>query len=216
MSEIDDIASPPVRQRLSPERRRQQLIQVAYRILAVEGPEGMQISEVAAQAGVSRPLVYRFFANRTDLLVAVLDDFERSLSARFRELAQGGEFPDDPREIAAMFVHSSCDLIEERGGGVWDLLMSRSSDKEVVQFSKEVLQRLMEPWYEPLRVFLGNSLVPATVVADMLIGAGDVALNHWVHGRISRTVAVDACVTSIAGILVSFTTLQQNSVTSDS
>lgn len=192
------------RQRLAPELRRQQLIRVAYRILANEGPEGMQISEVAARAGVSRPLVYRFFANRTELLVAVLDDFERSLSTRFSELVQDGAFPEDPRDIAALFVHASCDLIEERGGGVWDLLMSRSSDKEVVQFSKEILQRLMGPWTEPLGSFVGASEVPATAIADMLIAAGDVALSHWVRGQISRNVAVDACVTAIAGILVAF------------
>lgn len=192
------------RQRLAPELRRQQLIHVAYRILADDGPEGMQISEVAARAGVSRPLVYRFFANRTELLVAVLDDFERSLSARFSELVEDSVLPEDPRDIAALFVHASCDLIEERGGGVWDLLMSRSTDKEVVQFSKEILQRLMGPWTEPLASFVGASEVPATTIADMLIAAGDVVLSHWVRGQISRTVAVDACVTAIAGILVAF------------
>lgn len=214
MGEHDGHTVPP-RQRLSPERRRNQLIQAAYRILAEEGPEGMQISEVAARAGVSRPLVYRFFSNRTQLLVAVLDDFERSLSARFRELAQGGEMPEDPRDMAAKFVHSTCDLIEERGGGVWDLLMSRSSDREVAQFSQEVLDRVMEPWYASLTAFCGHSNVPAKVIADMLIAAADVALHHWVHGRISREITVDACVTSIAGILISFASIQGNSSGSD-
>lgn len=204
-----DGRTPPLRQRLAPERRRSQLIQVAYRILAEDGPEGMQISEVAARAGVSRPLVYRFFANRTELLVAVLDDFERSLSVRFKQLVQGESLPEDPRDIAAKFVHSSCDLIEERGGGVWDLLMSRSTDREVVQFSEAVLKRLMEPWYAPLAAFCVHSPVPADVIADMLIGAGDVALHHWVHGRISRDVAVDACVTAIAGILISFANIPE-------
>lgn len=194
------------RQRLSPDRRREQLLHVAYQILAEEGPEGIQISEVAQRAGVSRPLVYRFFANRTELLVAVLDDFERSLSARFLSLITGNTFPENPREIAAMFVHSSCDLIEERGGGAWDLLMSRSTDKDVVAFSKEVLQRVMEPWYPPLEEYCRGSHVPASVIADMLIAAGDTALHHWVHGRISREVAVTACVRSIAGILVAFRT----------
>lgn len=203
MAEVED----PVtlgRQRLSPDRRIEQLLDVAYRILSVDGPEGVQISEVAQQANVSRPLVYRFFANRTELLVAVLDDFERALSSRFQALVTGDSLPEDPREIAAMFVHCSCDLIEERGGGAWDLLMSRSTDKDVVAFSQKVLSRVMAPWYPLLEAYCSASQVPASVIADMLVAAGDTALHNWVHGRMSREVAVEACVRAISGILLAF------------
>lgn len=196
--------SAPARQRLSPERRRNQLIQVAYRILTEDGPEGMQISEVASRAGVSRPLVYRFFGNRTELLVAVLDDFERSLSERFQALVESDDLPYDARESASKFVHACCDLIDERGGGVWDLLMSRSTERDVVQFAQEVLKRIMAPWLDLLAAFCTQSQVPPKIIADMLVGAGDVALHHWVHGRIPREVAVDACVSAISGILISF------------
>lgn len=207
--EMTDLNPPHTRQRLSSDKRREQLIDVAYRILTESGPEGMQISEVALRAGVSRPLVYRFFKNRTELLVAVLDDFERSLSARFRELLSDGTEMTDARSIAKLFVQAACDLIEERGGGAWDLLMSRSTDPEVVDFSKAVVQRLMAPWVQMLAQFLGNSIVPAQVVSSMLVAAGDTALYHWVRGEISREVAVDACVAAITGILMSFVN-QQN------
>src|SRR5699024_2071557 len=145
----------PARRRLSPELRRRQLLTVAYEILEEAGPEGMQISEVAARAGVSRPLVYRFYANRTELLIAVLDDFESELSQYFQGLMTEDNLSEDPYEIAARCVHGCCDLIEERGGGVWDLLMSRSADREVVEFAETVLQRIIEPWYEPLEAFCG-------------------------------------------------------------
>lgn len=201
---MSEIGSPVLRQRLSSDKRREQLVNVAYEILTQSGPEGMQISEVAARAGVSRPLVYRFFANRTELLVAVLDDFERSLSGRFAELLSSDTSMTDARAIATLFVQASCELIEERGGGAWDLLMSRSTDPEVVDFSKAVVRRLMAPWVELLAAFLGDSVVPASVVSGMLVAAGDTALHHWVRGEISRDVAVDACVAAITGILMAF------------
>ena len=199
-------SNPPLtRQRLSSDKRREQLIDVTYQILTESGPEGIQISEVASRASVSRPLVYRFFANRTELLVAVLDDFERSLSSRFQALLQDEATSlTDVREIATLFVQAACDLIEERGGGAWDLLMSRSTDPEVVGFSKAVVQRLMAPWVELLGQFLGASIVPAAVVSSMLVAAGDTALYHWVRGEISRDVAVDACVAAIGGIMQAF------------
>lgn len=206
---MSDMNPPLARQRLSSDKRREQLIDVAYQILTESGPEGMQISEVAARAGVSRPLVYRFFKNRTELLVAVLDDFERSLSARFRELLSDGTYMKDARAIATLFVQAACDLIEERGGGAWDLLMSRSTDPIVVDFSKDVVRRLMEPWVELLAQFLGSSFVPAQVVSGMLVASGDTALHHWVRGEITREVAVDACVAAITGILMAFINQQQ-------
>lgn len=196
--------SRPVRRRLSPEIRRKQLLTVAYEILEETGVEGMQISEVAARAGVSRPLVYRFYANRTELLIAVLEDFEKDLSQYFQGLVSDASLSEDPYEIAARFVHGCCDLIEECGGGVWDLLMSRSADRDVVEFAETVLQRIIEPWYEPLEVFCGEHPTPTKVIADMVIRVGDVAINNWVSGAVSRDVAVDACVTAIAGMLVAF------------
>lgn len=207
MSETND-GSPPARRRLSPELRRRQLLTVAYEILEEAGPEGMQMSEVAARAGVSRPLVYRFYANRTELLIAVLGDFESELSSNFQGLITEDTLSEDPYEIAARFVHGCCDLLEERGGGVWDLLMSRSADREVVEFAETVLQRIIEPWYEPLEVFCGEHPTPTKVIADMVVRVGDVAINSWVSGEISREVAVDACVTSIAGMLVAFANMQ--------
>lgn len=200
--------SRPARRRLSPELRRRQLLTVAYEILEEVGPEGMQISEVAARAGVSRPLVYRFYANRTELLIAVLDDFENALSQHYQGLVDENALSEDPYDIAARFVHGCCDLIEERGGGVWDLLMSRSSDREVVEFAETVLERIIAPWHQPLEIFCGHHLTPTKVIADMVVRVGDVAINNWVSGNISREVAVNACVTSIAGMLIAFANME--------
>lgn len=200
--------SRPARRRLSPELRRRQLLTVAYEILEEVGPEGMQISEVAVRAGVSRPLVYRFYANRTELLIAVLDDFENALSLHYQGLVDENTLSEDPYDIAARFVHGCCDLIEERGGGVWDLLMSRSSDREVVEFAETVLERIIAPWHQPLEIFCGHHLTPTKVIADMVVRVGDVAINNWVSGNISREVAVNACVTSIAGMLIAFANME--------
>lgn len=209
-------APRPSRRRLSPDLRRRQLLNVAYEILEEVGPEGMQISEVAARAGVSRPLVYRFYANRTELLIAVLDDFESALSEYYQGLMNEEALSAEPYDIAARFVHGCCDLIEERGGGVWDLLMSRSADREVVEFAEAVLERIIEPWYQPLEIFCGRHPTPTKVIADMVVRVGDVAINNWVSGNISREVAVNACVTSIAGMLVAFANMEPGAPTASS
>ena len=50
--------------RLPPEERREQLLRVASEILARGGAERVRIPEVARAAGVTRPIVYKFFPNR--------------------------------------------------------------------------------------------------------------------------------------------------------
>ena len=62
--------------------RRKQLLDVAGRLLAKEGVDGVRIPDVAALAGVTRPVVYKHFSNRQAILVGVLEDFGQTLQER--------------------------------------------------------------------------------------------------------------------------------------
>ncbi|MFD7291401.1 TetR/AcrR family transcriptional regulator [Streptomyces sp. NPDC059863] len=52
----------PAYRRLSVEERRTQLLDAALRLFAHRAPEDVSLDDVAAAAGVSRPLVYRYFS----------------------------------------------------------------------------------------------------------------------------------------------------------
>ncbi|MEQ6021101.1 TetR/AcrR family transcriptional regulator [Streptomyces salinarius] len=54
-------ASTPAYRRLSVEERRIQLLDAALALFAHRPPEEVSLDDVAEQAGVSRPLVYRYF-----------------------------------------------------------------------------------------------------------------------------------------------------------
>ena len=64
-------ASAPGPRRLRGEDRRAALLDAAIELLAQDGLEAVSMDTVAARAGVSRPLVYKHFANRDDLLAEV-------------------------------------------------------------------------------------------------------------------------------------------------
>ncbi|HET6634018.1 MAG TPA: helix-turn-helix domain-containing protein, partial [Streptomyces sp.] len=51
----------PAYRRLSVEQRRGQLIATALDLFAHRAPEDVSLDDVAGRAGVSRPLVYRYF-----------------------------------------------------------------------------------------------------------------------------------------------------------
>jgi AcrR family transcriptional regulator len=63
-----------------PERRRT-LIEAAARAFARGGFAATSLDDVAAQAGVSRVLIYRHFESKTDLYEAVLADVSEQLRA---------------------------------------------------------------------------------------------------------------------------------------
>jgi AcrR family transcriptional regulator len=53
-----------------PERTRAAILEVAGRLLAKDGPEGLSVSQVALRAGVNRGTAYHHFPTREDLLSA--------------------------------------------------------------------------------------------------------------------------------------------------
>jgi AcrR family transcriptional regulator len=67
----DDGSRRSGRRRLRGEDRREALVDAAARLLASQGLDAVSMDSVAARAKVSRPLVYKHFANRDDLLAEV-------------------------------------------------------------------------------------------------------------------------------------------------
>ena len=70
--------------------RRQQLLDIGRRLFAERGFEGTSIEEVAAQAGVSKPVVYEHFGGKEGLYAVVVDrEVERLLSMATTLLLEG-------------------------------------------------------------------------------------------------------------------------------
>ena len=61
------------RLRLAPEERRTQIMDAAVALIVAEGLSSCTLEEVAVRAGISKPLVYRYFDRREALLKAILE-----------------------------------------------------------------------------------------------------------------------------------------------
>ncbi|MEU6986357.1 TetR/AcrR family transcriptional regulator [Streptomyces sp. NPDC046324] len=78
-----------VRRRMGVEERKQQLIGVALELFSHRSPDEVSIDEIAAAAGISRPLVYHYFPGKQSLYEAALRRAADELAARFLEPPQG-------------------------------------------------------------------------------------------------------------------------------
>ncbi len=72
--------------------RRQQILDAAEVVFAVDGYEDVGTATVAAEAGVSEPTLYRYFDSKRELYVAMLERNSERLLASWRKTA--AESPD--------------------------------------------------------------------------------------------------------------------------
>ncbi|MGB5192051.1 MAG: TetR/AcrR family transcriptional regulator [Polyangiales bacterium] len=192
------------RTRLSPEDREQQLLRVASDIIETDGVDSVRIPYVAAAAGVTRPVVYKFFPNRHELIKAVLEDFREDFARRTPDILNTEE-DADIGSIARAFIDAACDTIEARGPGGWQILRSAGHDPEISAISKDFRGQLVQPWLIPLRELTGVDDAEALALADMfLTGAGEI-LQRWIDGEFSRQQVATLLGRIILAVLSEFT-----------
>ncbi|MGJ5753379.1 TetR family transcriptional regulator [Streptomyces puniciscabiei] len=87
-------AATPAYRRLSVEERRSQLLAAALNLFAHRAPEDVSLDDVAEAAGVSRPLVYRYFpGGKQQLYEAALRSAAEELQLCFDEPREGPLLP---------------------------------------------------------------------------------------------------------------------------
>src|SRR5687768_4689972 len=85
MASVSKDGTPPTRSRMAAGERREQLITIARGVFAERGYDGAAIEEVAARAGVSKPVVYEHFGGKEGLYAVVVDRDVTLLLAMMRE-----------------------------------------------------------------------------------------------------------------------------------
>jgi AcrR family transcriptional regulator len=69
------------RRRLAPEQRRALVVEAAGRLFGEHGYDGTRLDDVARAAGVTKPVLYRHFADKTALYLALLERHRADLGS---------------------------------------------------------------------------------------------------------------------------------------
>lgn len=72
--------------RLKATQRREQLIESATGLFARFGYDGTTTAAIAAEAGITEPVLYRHFASKQDLFVAVVQALSDTMTARWQAI----------------------------------------------------------------------------------------------------------------------------------
>jgi AcrR family transcriptional regulator len=96
---------PPLRRRLTPDDRRQELISAALALFNTHLYEEVSVDDIAAAAGVSRPLVYHYYGGKAGVFISALRQAGEEVVAAIGKA--GADSPDDwlAAGLSAFFDH---------------------------------------------------------------------------------------------------------------
>jgi AcrR family transcriptional regulator len=163
--------------------REPQILEVAGRLFAARGYHAASMEEIAAQAGVTKPLVYAYFGSKEDLYVAYIERSGRELLDRMRRATDPSSPPNERLRAGSLeFLR----FVEERRDG-WQVLQAEAATRggplaeEVANLREGIAQMVSQLLMETIR----NARVPdettAAVdgVAHAVVGAGESLANWW-------------------------------------
>ena len=117
----------PARRRLTPEARRNQILDCAQRVIVREGLSTLTMERLATEAGVSNPLIYKYFDTRLQVLQELL---VREFQAFQRSVAQNVSV-DSYREAVRSYV--DINFRQFAGGNVLSILLGQPDVRQAVE-----------------------------------------------------------------------------------
>jgi AcrR family transcriptional regulator len=153
--------------RLPAEERKRQILVAAREVFAHRGTEDPSVDELAAAAGITKPILYRHYRSKRELYLAVLEDH---LGDLIRRLWVGLSGSEDPRDRLRSALRAYFEFVEERPDG-YRMLVEAGS-----RMDPATRERLGTAW---------DTLadVVARTVGDILRGAGLDATGAPVYAR---------------------------------
>jgi AcrR family transcriptional regulator len=87
----------PLRWERRPDDRPQELLEASLRVFATQGYRNTRIEEVAAEAGVTKGAVYHYFANKEELLLRALEQYQERAFGRMEDALRKEHGPASAR-----------------------------------------------------------------------------------------------------------------------
>mgnify|MGYP002639828722 CR=1 FL=1 len=153
------------------EERKQQILDAALEVFAMNGYHKASISQIATQAKISKGLLYNYFENKEQLLVEVMSD---GINYLLRAYAQETNAP--ARDQLKKMIIESFEIMDDEKRH-WRLYFSTMIQTEVQQLVMGKLMESLEPVFINLTTIfeqLGfkESFLEARLFGAMLDGLG--------------------------------------------
>lgn len=159
--------------------RRATILRAAGPLFARDGYAGTRLEDVAAAAGVTKPILYRHFESKKALYVALLDKHEADLPTFFERVA--GVAPDlPPDRLVRLILEHWLDYVRENQHAWAMLFRDVSGDDDLRRRRTEVSVRAREAMAAFVATFGGDRIPADQVEATAeLLTSGLAGLALW-------------------------------------
>ncbi len=174
-------------------------------LFAADGFAATRLDDVAAAAGVTKPILYRHFTSKVDLYLALLDKHEADLPGFFDRI---GDVPTDAGQetlVRAILEHW-LDYVRENGHSWKMLFRDASGGEEIRRRRTEVSIRAREVMAGFVAASAGDRIPDEQVepTAELLVsGLAGLALWWIDHPEVPKATITDAaariCVAPLVG-----------------
>ena len=144
---------------MSPERRREQLLDLGVRLFASRTLDEISIDLLAQEAGISRGLLYHYFGDKMAFREAVVRRAAADLVAQTEPPAEGDEIAKLLHSVAAYV-----DFVDANYEGYLSLVRGAASDPALRAVYDEAFRTLGERFFD-----IGVQVVPDTAAARLLV-----------------------------------------------
>lgn len=132
------------RVRMQPDERREQLIDIGVRMLATRPLDELSIDALADEAGISRGLLYHYFANKTEFHVAVVKKLAEDLY-----LITAPTSDDDPMVQLRLSLDAYVSYVVDNHDTYLALVRAVSSgNPEMLQIYRDARSALVERLFD--------------------------------------------------------------------
>jgi AcrR family transcriptional regulator len=189
-----------VRRRLAPEVRRRLIVEAAGRLFGERGYDGTRLDAVAAAAGVTKPVLYRHFADKTALYLALLERHREDLGSFAGAIPAEGSLDERLRAVLEVWL----DYVEAHDYAWRMLFRDTGGGEEVRDFRVDVHARARAVLVALIRR-LALAPVPERELEPLaeLLSMGMASLVLWwiETPGVEREAVLDAIARVWAGVL---------------
>jgi AcrR family transcriptional regulator len=176
--------------------RRQQLLDIGRALFAERGFEAASIEEIAARAGVSKPIVYEHFGGKEGLYAVVVDREMQSLLDRVTGALTAGH----PRELLEQAALSLLTYVETEPDGFRILVRDSPVASTSGTFSSLLNDIASQVEYILAGEFKGRGFEPklAGLYSQALVGMVALTGQWWLEARRPKRDEVAAHLVNLA------------------
>jgi AcrR family transcriptional regulator len=179
-------------------QRRQQLVAVGRALFAEKGFEGTSVEEIAAKAGVSKPVIYEHFGGKEGLYAVVVD---REIEALLSQITAAlTEHTGNARALLEAAAMALLDYIETSTDGFRILVRDSPPGQSTGSFASLISDIASQVEHILAAEFRRRRLDPKTapLYAQMLVGMVAIPGGWWLDSRKMKKEDVAAHLVNLA------------------